>query len=347
MSLADTYSRIPYNLSGSMSKNRFRQELFWGVSRMFDLFDKDDYCVIFDYKCDVEVHFRNSIEFYQIKTHKVQSPYKFTDLKKIPKGSQSIMAKLFILKDEASSETSIKCALVSNAYFQIGKTTKSDVEKFCFDELDEKSQNIIKKALQDELKRSEVDLTNLHYIYTSMNLLDPQNDLRGKITGSFEKIKGCEPVRPNSLYRLITETIQERACYELMVCDYEELVKRKGMTKAELNDILDRYIEESDDSVEQAFTILDQQMIPAREKKMLKAALAKVVELMYNSSELQRKEPEVAAYIEEVVDTQTTEDIVELLLKHFESSFSIEYTDQDKYCFMLLIVKRWEGGRYE
>jgi hypothetical protein len=43
-----------------------------------------------------------------------------------------------------------------------------------------------------------------------MNLLDPQNDIIGKITGSFEKIKGCEPVKPNALYRLIVDTVTGR-----------------------------------------------------------------------------------------------------------------------------------------
>ena len=346
MALADIYGRIPHDLSGSMSKNRFRQELFWGVSRMFDLFDREDFCVIFDYKCDVEVHFNDSIEFYQIKTHKVQSPYKFTTLKRID-GNQSIIAKLFLLKDASSPETPIRCALVSNAFFQIGNTPIADVETFCFAELDAASQKKIKKALQDELQRGEVDLNDLRYIYTSMNLLDPQNDLKGKITGSFEKIKGCEPVKPNALYRLIVETVQERACYELRAFDYDELVKRKGMTKTELNSMLDRYIEKSDDSVDQVLSLIDQRQISAREKKNLKAALAKIVEMEYKETELQRKEQEFSEYIEETIANETTEQIADMLLERFGSTFPIDYTNQEKYVFLLLIAKRWEGGIYE
>ena len=53
LGVVDVYSKIPFDLSGSMSKNRFRQELCWGISKMFDLFDKEDFCVIFDYKCDI------------------------------------------------------------------------------------------------------------------------------------------------------------------------------------------------------------------------------------------------------------------------------------------------------
>ena len=62
LGVVDVYTKIPYDLSGSISKNRFRQELCWGISKMFDLFDKEDFCVVFDYKCDIEIHFNDSIE---------------------------------------------------------------------------------------------------------------------------------------------------------------------------------------------------------------------------------------------------------------------------------------------
>lgn len=236
LGVVDVYTKIPYDLSGSISKNRFRQELCWGISKMFDLFDKEDFCVVFDYKCDIEIHFNDSIEFYQIKTHKIQSPYKFSNLKR-HKDGPSIIAKLFVLKDTSSPDVPIRCAIVSNAFLQIGKVAISDKESFSFEELDEKSQSAVKAALTEELVRENVDLSNLYYIYTPMNLFAPQNDIIGKITGSFERIKGCEPVKPNALYRLIVDTVTEKACYELSSQDYSELIRCKGITKAELNTI--------------------------------------------------------------------------------------------------------------
>lgn len=312
---------------------------------MFDLFDRENFCIVFDYKCDVEIHFSNSIELYQIKTHKVQSPYKFTTLKKI-EGKHSIIAKLYLLKDVSSPEIPIKCALVSNAFFQIGRTLKSDVEAFCFTDLDDASQKTIKKALQNELKRSNIDLSNLHYIYTSMNLLDPQNDLKGKITGSFEKIKGCEPIKPNALYRLIVDTVEERACYELSAFNYDELVKRKGISKSELNSILDRHMEKSDDSVEQVRALIDQRQATIKEKRKLRMALAKIVELEYSAKELQQIEEEISGYIEKIETDVTIEQMADILLQHFGSRFSIEYSQEDKYVFLLLIIMRWVGGKY-
>lgn len=102
LGVVDVYTKIPYDLSGSISKNRFRQELCWGISKMFDLFDKEDFCVVFDYKCDIEIHFNDSIEFYQIKTHKIQSPYKFSNLKR-HKDGPSIIAKLPVVFDSPNN----------------------------------------------------------------------------------------------------------------------------------------------------------------------------------------------------------------------------------------------------
>ena len=71
---------MPYDLAGASSKNRFRLEMIWGICKVFDLFDQSDFCVVFDYKCDIEIHFENSLEFYQLKTHKVQKPYSFSKI---------------------------------------------------------------------------------------------------------------------------------------------------------------------------------------------------------------------------------------------------------------------------
>ena len=62
---------LPKDLSGSISKNRFRLELLWGISKIIDAHkEEDDYTVIFDFKCDIELHRQDEMCFYQIKTKK-------------------------------------------------------------------------------------------------------------------------------------------------------------------------------------------------------------------------------------------------------------------------------------
>ena len=71
MNKEDYYMGLPKDLSGSISKNRFRLELLWGINKIIDVHKADeDYTVVFDFKCDIELHRGDEFCFYQIKTKK-------------------------------------------------------------------------------------------------------------------------------------------------------------------------------------------------------------------------------------------------------------------------------------
>lgn len=100
MNQVEYYMGLPCDLSGSRSKNRFRLELLWGISRMLELMESaNDFTIVFDLVCDIEVHLDNGFEFYQIKTHKESQPrYTVKSLVKVKEGEQgSILGKLFVL----------------------------------------------------------------------------------------------------------------------------------------------------------------------------------------------------------------------------------------------------------
>lgn len=346
LGVKSVYNSIPHDLSGAMSKNRFRLEMLWGIGKMFDLYDKPDFCVVFDYKCDIEIHFEDSLEFYQIKTHKVQSPYAFQIISKPDKSTgRSILGKLYLLKSISDDEISMKVALVSNAFFKIGSKVYSDVETFKFSDLDQATQDKISAALSLELRQDEIDISNVHYVYTSMNLLNPEDDIKGKIAGCFEKIKNCEPVKPNALYRLIRDTVDAKACYELRTDDYDDLILNKGITKKQLDDMLNRYSENTDNGVKKA-----QEYIEARpsikDRKKLKNARVRVLEASVRSNEMRIKEKELYAYIDRNIDNlpDEFEDIIDHLIGQFGNTFSVEYSRDQIYVFLILILKRWEDG---
>lgn len=347
MGVISVYNSIPYDLSGAASKNRFRLEMLWGISKMFDLYDKPDFCVVFDYKCDIEIHFDDTLEFYQIKTHKVQSPYKFTVISKPDKNTgKSIIGRLYLLKNIADQQVSMKVALVSNAFFQIDKKVYSDVEVLKFSDLDEATQKKICDALKTELQQDDIDISNVHYIYTSMNLLDPENDIKGKIAGCFEKIKNCEPIKPNALYRLIRDTVDAKACYELKSDDYDELILHKGITKAQLDMMLNQYVDNTDNGVKQAQEYIESKY-SVKERRKLKTALVHILEASVRSNELKNKEREISSYIDSNIENlpEEFEEIIDVLLQNFGDSFSVEYTREQIYVFLILILKRWEDGR--
>ena len=348
MSVTEDYSKLPFDLSGSSSKNRFRLEMLWGASKMFDLFDEDDFCVVFDYKCDIEVHLNNSLEFYQVKTHKIQSPYTFTTLSKQDKTGKSIIGKLFLLKNALDPNAAFKVAIVSNAFLKIGKTLYSKSEILDFGSLDSKTQQTVRKALSNELG-STIDLNNVGFIYTSMNLLDPDNDLRGKIVGSFEKIMGCEPEKPNALYRLIKDSVETKACYEMASSDYDELIRHKGITKKELYDMLSKHASLTDNSIATAEKFIDANITAPSMIRKYKASLISITKYYPTSVELKSNEKLIADYLTEnesiLPDNQVA--TVDLLYDEFESKFSVEFSESDRKVFILIVLLKWEGGKYE
>ena len=348
MDSLEAYKKIPYDLSGAMSKNRFRLEILWGASKMFDLFDKDEFCVIFDYKCDIEIHFSDSLEFYQVKTHKVQSPYKFSVISKPDKNGNSIFGKLYVLRNGLDSSIPIKLAIVSNAFLKINQKTYSDSEVLHFSDLDEKTKKYISKCLSNELG-NDINWKDIEFIYTSMNLLNPEYDLKGKIVGSFEKIMGCEPEKPNALYRLITDTVSAKACYEMKSNEYDELKKNKGITKAELFSLLSQHSTYVDTAIEKAEIFIEDHYSDPKLRRKLKKSLVTITKDSLSSVDLKETEKNIVAYLNEheneLPDNQI--DTLNSLCDCFNSSFPVEYNETDRRVFIVIVLHKWEDGKYE
>lgn len=336
---------LPYDVSGSLSKNRFRLELLWGISKMLDLYDSPDFTVVFDYVCDIEVHLVDGFEFYQIKTHKGDKTYSNKDIIKTKNG-HSILGKLYILK-RIEDCPNIKLAVVSNAYFKDGTNVLADVIEIGLSSISEVSKNAICVALQDELKIPTVDLANIYYIYTPMNLIEPQENIIGKIVTSFAIIKGCEPKKPLALYRLIYDTVSRKACHELAQDSYEQLICNKGITKKEFDDLLNCHLETADNSVDLTKRYIES-IDDYKERFKMKTAFAKLFPSLQRSRELQSKEREIADYIKEIFESlpDNFEECIDVLMGKYADSFSIEFSRLEVYVFIILILKRVEEGVY-
>jgi len=316
---------------------------------MFDLFDKPEFCVVFDYKCDIEIHFSERIEFYQIKTHKVQEPYTFTKISRKNNAGKSVIGQLYCLSNYSDSGVDIKVALVSNAFLKIKDKVYSEYETIVLSDLDQDVQEIILKALKKENAEMEIDLSKISYIYTSMDLLNPENAIRGKIVKCFEQIKGSEPLKPNALYRLIVDTAQEKACYELVSSDYTEIICNKGFMKTELNKLLDKYADKEDACVDETKKYIESLNKGVRATQKLKSALVSICGELITSKDLKSKEINIVSYINKHIEElpEKIEEMAAILLQVFEDSFGIEYSKEQRYIFMILIIKRWEDNKYE
>lgn len=339
---------LPYDISGSRTKNRFRLELMWGISKMLDIFDYADFTMVFDYVCDIELHTGEGFEFYQIKTHKGNKTNSIKGIVQQKKG-HSILGKLFVLKN-SNSDIAVKLAIVSNSQLKDNKRTVSDAEEIELTEISISSKEMICSALKEELSVPEIQLENVFYIYTPMNLVDPQNELLGKLVIAFNTIEECEIKKPITLYRLIYDSVSRKACYEFTEDNYEELVNKKGMKKAELKQLFDCHRDVADNAVENTKMYINA-LPDYRIRRTMNAALARILASLQESKQLRQIEHEIGDYLittdEASMLPASFEDCIEQIVEKFKEHFTIEFSKDDIRIFIVLILKRFEEGVYD
>lgn len=351
MDLKEQYMSMPYDLSGSRSKNRFRVELLWGIEKMLELMENDKaFTMVFDYVCDIEVHMKDELEFYQIKTHsKSQSAYTTASLtKKESKNSQgSILGKVFVLNATEGRNNLI--AIVSNSPYKMpGNDIYNGIH--CFKDFPESEKKKIIEAIKTELNVKEVDLSNAFYICTSMDLENPQNAITGRLVLSFKKIKGCEVERPATLYSLIYDQVSEKACYELSIGSYDEIMEKKGITREEMDYLLDCHSQSAKTGIDQTSNYIDS-LSDLVAKKKYKKALAKLVKSMPVDKVLQNKEKEVASYLVNLESRGeflgNVDDMIDTLTTSFHDTFPIGYDNAEKTVFYIIIINKFTEGVYD
>lgn len=340
MNIPLSYMSLPYETSGSRSKNRFRIELLWGVGKMLDLMEKpDDFNMVFDYVCDIEVHLENGFEFYQIKSKSNGKTYTTKTLtKRKPEGS--IIGKLYVLATKLPHEN-VLTAIVTNASFN---AFSSDTLIHSFDSLSDKEKKTIVSAIKDELHIQDVDLSNLFYIQTYMDLEHPEDTINGRLTREFEKLKKCEPTNPNALYRLIVDTVSSKACYEYSSDNYNEVLRLKGISRHQFDEMLEMHAVDSKTGYQKARDYINA-LRSIKEKRKCNLALPNAVRLLLVSRPIKCIEKKIVSYILKS-DVEDTEQALDLLISEFNDEFPAEISQTERLMIYLIILGRIEEGAY-
>lgn len=336
---------LPHDISGSLSKNRFRIELLWGISKMLDLYDSaEDFTMVFDYACDIEVHYSDGFEFYQIKSHKGVVNYTCKKLTTID-GEGSILGKLYVLK-KGNNGITAKLAVVSNGYLKYGDAVETSLE-YCLNTLPPLKKSELENAIKSELNLVDVDLSDVFFLHTDVNLQDPKNEIMGKLVIAFQKIKNCEPINPNALYRLIYDTVVDKACYEYTCEEYASVISNKGLSKAEFNRILDIHTQNAKTGIRQTENYIDS-LVDIRAKRQYKKVFPKALNSLCSSKSLKALEKEIGAFLVEhensMSDIETEIDVLKL---NFHDKFTTEYSNAEKIVIYIIIIYRFTEGVYD
>ena len=354
MKIEDAYLKLTHDISGSRSKNRFRVELLWGICKMLDLMESgNDFTVVFDYVCDIEFHFMDGFEFYQIKTHdSSQGVCKYETLtqrvekpRKRRSGSKktsSILGRLYAIK-VADGKAIKKLVIVSNVALKDGEKVWQ-TELSCLNDLSNKVKCDLSKAMSSELGLQSVDLSNVYYLYSHMDLKNPELAVKGRLITSFEKIKGEEPQNPNALWRMIFDEVKERACFEYPQHEYGQLLAKKGLTRKDIDDMLESHAQSSKTGVETARRYIDR-VDNLFYRRVLRQALSKVVPLLARSRALKEAEK---CMLDELSSMPHQDGSIDVVVGHLLEScgkmIPLEYSEDERKALAILVVSRFEEG---
>ena len=251
------YLNLPAELSGSVAKNRFRWEMLWGLHRIFEVYDTtEDFTVIFDYVCDVEIHTPNDSTYYQIKTRKNTKPYTTNEIckteinKKTGETIHSILGKLYLIKHKSDQSKRAYVAIVSDVgLVHKGKEYINKLE-YHLCELDDDGKDKIISELKKEFPGIVIDLNDFLFIRSFMDLAHPEDVIRGEIVKWFPTHKGGEVKNPNALYQTLSDLVRDKASFEWKVGTLEELTANKGITRSDFDRITEFHTQKAADGVE-------------------------------------------------------------------------------------------------
>ena len=349
--LDNEYFKLPYDLSGSMAKNRFRNEMLWGLGKMFELYKADkDFTMVFDYVCDVEAHFKEKIEFYQLKTNNSATPYTVSKIAKPDKTGKSIIGKLYSIQCADSNPGIVsKLALVVNVPLKtLDKKVHSAEEEISFEDLDDKSLEEIKKYLTTECNVTDVDLKDCYYIYTSMDLFNPQDSMLGRMINFFVSVYGKEPKRATVLFQTLAHTIEIKAAYERKCSSYADLIDKKGFTKIEFEQIIKKAIDISDESIEVIKKEINLIYPEYSLKTKMNISVASIIRELRSNRVIRKMEDELVLYVMENLEKFDCDMVgnVQYLDSLYKNKFPIEYTLNERHALYIIVLVRIREGDY-
>ena len=345
------YLDLPAELSGSEAKNRFRWEMLWGLHRIFEIYDDtDDFTVIFDYVCDVEIHTPNDSSYYQIKTKRATKPYTLKDICKTDTNQKtgeiihSILGKLYLIKHKSDRTKKAYVAIVADVGLSHKQKEYTNKLELHLCDLDDDATETVISKLEKEFPGTEIDLKDILFIRSFMDLAHPENTIRGEIVKWFPVHKGSEVKNPNALYQTLSDLVRDKASFEWKVGTLEELTANKGITKDNFDRIIELHTQKAADGIELSKQWIKDNYRQYKTKLNALSDLSTVVEYRSRDARLLP----IIALIEELVhanetpDDLNTKEIIAFIYNRIKKLMPPDYSSTQAEMLILVTLKRLE-----
>jgi len=354
--LSDYYMTLPYDLSGSRSKNRFRYEMMWGLDKIYSIYQSEkSFCIVFDYICDIEEHIaaKNILELYQIKTLKNTSTagYPCSRLyKKNRDEKYSILGKLIIESIKKPNNISMKLAVVSNEYLKVDSEIIDNKECVELSDLpDEEKTKICKELKQEFSNFNDEQLKSICFIHSKNSLQNIQQEMIGKTVLFYKNIMHEELSKPETLFETLVLEVNNKACCEEKFSSYNELLDKKGISKQQITKILNEYKQDTDFAIKKVKEKIELEVPEFGLKLKYLNALSNIKKQLETSlyfADVEQK-IEKTILITSEVEKGTEKEIIDKVIAQNKGIFPSELNEYEKYCFVAIVIERIKGGYYE
>lgn len=246
MGLAEALVGIPQSeRGGEIAQRGFDYQTCWALSQMLEYeLDEKKYVFVFEYHDDIlildDAYSPTALTFAQVKTREKHwtASLLCSSTKKKP---VSIIGKLFI-HHKSFHEYSPKLLFVSNASFNLceengGKST------FGANEIKDEYKSLFKQAIKCQVKldESNIDLSVMRFVQSSLSLEDHITHLKGKLYDFLSKRFGDNVnLSINALASLLEEECRSKSKVKSAnIIDFSDLISRKGFSSDSLNSVID------------------------------------------------------------------------------------------------------------
>lgn len=229
------YNSLPSSRSGRISKNRFRYEYLWGLSKMYELYlAQESFVMIFDNKSDIDLFLSDGIHFYQLKT--TDSHFTVADLVRSKPKTHSFLSGLYRLDNEVVKSLNI----VSNAYLDYDGRGQDRFEKTCLLTLNEIDRAKIQQHIKEKCE-IEPDFGKFYYIKSDICTTTSKSALIGKTVELLESLK-YHTGHVGTLYTYLENLIIDKTTNELT---FDKPLPKVGISLEELDGILKNFQKKS------------------------------------------------------------------------------------------------------
>jgi hypothetical protein len=241
----------PRERSGSQTAARYDFQTNFAILKLVELREAgQDFRVVFDVFDDLMVLDSalapTSGRFYQIKSRDA-GDWNMSDLcKKVgSKAPRSIVSRLYAHVPTfgiAVAET----AMVTNAAYRLtlldGSTSSGAHHKIEGIELHADEVKKVATAVKEDINPSDVPgwLPKLAFIRTSLGVHDQQLLVVGRLQKHVEEFESVDGVKISAVYETLHASITQKTGFSQEGIDSKELVGRKSLSKAELDELFKR-----------------------------------------------------------------------------------------------------------